>query len=93
MDKETLPELINNFLTKKEDQQSFRDKLYTIIQDLLMNDTGHLYQALYRIDVKEEKVKKVFEDNPLLEVAAERITQLIIDRQIEKIQWRERYKT
>lgn len=92
-DNNTIPELINSFLSKGGDRQAFFDKLYPIVSDLLLNDTAHLYQALYRIDVKEEKVKKAFEDNPLLEIAAERITKLIIERQIEKIQWRMKYKS
>lgn len=87
-----LPELVNVFLV----DQNFNETLLTAkinaaVTDLLMNNTAFLYQVLYRIDVKEEKVKRVFLDSPLLEVAAERITLLIIERQKEKVYWRSKY--
>lgn len=85
----TLPEIINSF-TEGQDQE-FHKKLYPVVLDLLMNNTSFLYQALYRLDVKEDKVKKAFEDNPEAELAAERISVLIVDRQKEKLIWRKKY--
>jgi hypothetical protein len=84
-------ELINTYLVSKNPEEAFKAKLYPMVLNLLMNNTSLLYQVLYRIDVKEEKVKSVFVDNPLVELAAERITMLIIERQKEKIQWRNKY--
>ncbi len=88
-----LPELIDSFLKGpgKEDVV-LREKIYQTVLDLLMNNTSYLYQVLYRIDVPENKVKEAFKDNPLAEIAADRITILIIDRQLEKIHWRKKYK-
>ena len=62
------------------------------IQSSLMSTKEILNKYKNSEKQKEEKVKKAFADNPLLEVAAERITKLIIERQIEKIQWRTNYK-
>ncbi|HVD99624.1 MAG TPA: hypothetical protein VNB90_15555 [Cytophagaceae bacterium] len=86
-----LPALIQDYLQSQGKDETFRDKLYTVVVELLMNDTATLYQALYRIDVREEKVRNIFSDNPLAEIAAERLTDLIIERQKEKIEWRKKY--
>jgi hypothetical protein len=90
-DTKELSEFINTYLVAKNAEEEFQAKLYPIVLEFLMNNTSKLYQVLYRIDVKEEKVKSAFVDNPVVEVAAERITMLIIERQKEKIQWREKY--
>ncbi|HWZ21796.1 MAG TPA: hypothetical protein VNW06_04035 [Cytophagaceae bacterium] len=91
-DKKDLPELVNLFLIGKTVNDILvREKIYQAVLELLMGNISHLYQVLYRIDVKEEKVRNAFSDNPLAEVAAERITTLIIDRQLEKIKWRQKY--
>jgi hypothetical protein len=88
-----LSELVNTYLVAKNSEEEFKTKLYPVVLELLMNKASQLYQVLYRIDVKEEKVKNAFVDNPLAELAAERITMLIIERQKEKIQWREKYSS
>ena len=90
-DTKELSEFINTYLVAKNAEEEFQAKLYPIVLEFLMNNTSKLYQVLYRIDVKEEKVKSAFVDNAIVEVAAERITMLIIERQKEKIQWREKY--
>ncbi len=92
-DDQQLPELIKTLFLNEEKEGSIKSKLYPVVQELLLHDTARLYQVLYRIDVKEEKVKKAFDDNPLLEVVAERITNLIIERQMEKMQWRKKYSS
>jgi hypothetical protein len=93
MENKELPELISSFLnTNGIDSEELKKKIYQSVLELLIHNTSALYQVLYRIDVKEEKVKNAFIDNPLAELAAERITTLIIERQIEKIQWRKKYK-
>jgi hypothetical protein len=90
-DDKELSELVKTYLVSKNSDEEFKAKLYPIVVDLLMNNTSQLYQVLYRIDVEEAKVKNAFVDNPLAELVAERITMLIIERQKEKIQWREKY--
>ena len=92
MENKELPELVNSFLkTNGLAEPALEKKIYNAVLDLLLNNTAFLYQVLYRIDVKEEKVKNSFLDSPQAEVAAERITALIIERQQEKIQWRRKY--
>ena len=91
-DNQDLSALVNSFLVSKEKNDALiREKVYKVVLELLMENISNLYQVLYRIDVREEKVKNAFLDNPLAEVAAERITELIIERQLEKRKWRERY--
>ena len=91
-DSKDLPELVNSFLIGKvENDVLLRQKIRHAVLELLMGNISHLYQVLYRIDVKEEKVRNAFSDNPLAEVAAERIATLIIDRQLEKMKWRQKY--
>ncbi len=91
-DSKDLPELVNSFLVGKvENDVLLRQKIRHAVLELLMGNISHLYQVLYRIDVKEEKVRNAFSDNPLAEVAAERIATLIIDRQLEKMKWRQKY--
>ncbi|HSZ24547.1 MAG TPA: hypothetical protein VK766_02455 [Cytophagaceae bacterium] len=88
---DVLPVLINDYLFLKGEDENLKEKISKKVEELLMHNTAYLYQILYRIDVREEKVKNVFIDSPLVNVAAERITNLIIERQKEKIQWREMY--
>jgi hypothetical protein len=90
MSNDELPELVSSFLKGKDDAV-LKEKIYKAVLDLLMNNTSVLYQILYRVDVKEDKVKEAFMDNPMAETAAERITVLIIERQLEKIRWRQKY--
>ena len=53
-------------------------------------DIDKLKQALYRIDVNERQVKEVLATEPLDE-AVEHIADLIIKRQLEKVETRKKY--
>ena len=60
------------------------------ILDLLKNDHTRLFNILYRIDVKEEFVNEALKTTFLNE-AADNLAELIIQRQIQKIQSRQNY--
>jgi len=55
-----------------------------IVNDLIENDLARLVQFLYRVDVNETKLKQLLQDNPQTD-AAVLITDLLIERQLEKI--------
>jgi len=71
--------------------QEILSKLIPIVNHLLDNDLQLLMQVLYRIDVNEDKFKQVlaFSKPPEL---AEKVSRLIIDRQLQKIETRKKYR-
>lgn len=62
------------------------------IEWLLDNDFERLLSVLYRIDVSEVKVRRLIEQNEG-ENAAEIIADLILERQLQKIESRKKYST
>ena len=74
-----------------QEAQLLRAKLIELIRKLLDEDFSRLLQLLYRVDVSEEKLKQALvfykEKEP-----AEVIAEMIIQRQREKLKWREWYK-
>lgn len=71
--------------------EEFRNYLIGKLTYLIDNKFDLLLNVLYRIDVDEEKVKKLFApDNR--EFIPGALADLIIHRQLQKIVWRERYK-
>lgn len=63
--------------------------LKRVVNYLLEKDFERLLQAMYRIDVSEEKFKAVFAQDGDI---AEAITQLVFDRELEKVRFRMKYK-
>ena len=60
-----------------------RKKLVRFISDLINHDFPRLVQLLYRVDINEQKLKRVLKENSETD-AAELITDLVISRQQEK---------
>ena len=77
-------------LIEAEDLEAFRKKLHQIIEYLINNDFNRLLNALYRIDVDEQKVKAVL-SGPSTDIAG-LITDLIMERQMEKVRFRMNYR-
>lgn len=77
---------------KKSDLTFFKRWLGDKILKLLETDFNQLINALYRIDVSEDKSKHAFKaiDN---ETIASNLAELIIERQLEKLEWRRKYST
>ncbi len=67
--------------------EEFRKHIIQRINDWINNDFEHLLFMLYRIDVHEDKVRKLMQEHKG-ENAAEVITDLIIERQRQKIETR-----
>lgn len=70
---------------------SIQSKLTAIIKFLLDKDMGQLMNILYRIDVNESKIAKILSGSPV-ENIAEEITDLVIERQMQKIITRMKYE-
>ena len=72
-------------------RQDIRDRLIVWINDLLLNDFSRLVSLLYRVDVSEQKLKNLLQQNTQTD-AAVLIADLLIERQLEKIKWRNAFK-
>ena len=70
--------------------QELKSQLSKIISYLIDNDFQRLLNAMYRIDINEEKFKKALATNPPTAVS-EAIAQLIIEREMQKVQLRKKY--
>lgn len=80
---ETQPDL------SSPDFKENRNKLILAVNELIHRDFSKLLRILYRIDVEEHKLKTALFESPL--PAAETIADLIIERQIQKIKFREMF--
>jgi hypothetical protein len=72
-------------------QQELRDKLSTHINYLVNHQFEKLVFYLYRIDVDEKKMRRLLEQREG-EDAAGLIADLIIERQVQKIASRKKFK-
>ena len=73
------------------DDHELKSKLQQLVNELLINDFNQLVNLLYRMDVNENKLKKLLHDNPTTD-ASVLITDLLIERQLEKTKSRELFK-
>jgi hypothetical protein len=73
------------------DKESLRQQLIVHINELLQHNFSRLIYILYRVDVSEKKLKRLLQDQPGVDAAA-LITDLLLDRQLEKIRSRQSYK-
>lgn len=79
-------------LIKDEDGLlAYKLKLQASVNELINTDFNQLLQLLYRLDVSEKKIKAALDQNQGKD-SAPLITELIIDRQIEKIKSRRQFK-
>ena len=69
--------------------EDFQQILTRLIRHLLDNDFERLINGLYRIDVSEEKVKLAMATT---DDVAEQVALLIIEREMQKVTTREKYK-
>lgn len=61
------------------------------IEHLLQTDFNKLLSIMYRLDVSEEKLKKAINSAFDLISTTKTITQLMIEREIERIKTKEKY--
>jgi hypothetical protein len=60
------------------------------IDRLIQADVANLINILYRLDISESKLERLLKENPSIDAAAI-ITDLVIERQLEKIASRKKY--
>lgn len=77
-------------LPEKISFEELQSKLSTHINYLIQHHFEQLVSLLYRIDVSEAKIKSLLQQQPN-EDAAEIITALIIERQLQKIKTRQQF--
>ncbi|MDH5367029.1 MAG: hypothetical protein OEW67_08590 [Cyclobacteriaceae bacterium] len=77
-------------LTHHNILSDLKEQLTKIISFLLDKDLQRLLNAMYRIDISEQKFKEALAINPPSEVASA-IAQLIIDRELQKVITRRKY--
>ncbi|WP_462252363.1 hypothetical protein [Ferruginibacter sp.] len=78
-------------LPEKISFAELEEKLSASINQLIQNNFEKLVSLLYRIDVSEKKLKNLLQDH-VNENAGKIIAQLIIERQLEKMTLRKKYK-
>ena len=73
------------------DYSSAKQMVIQKINDLIQNDFQRLVSILYTIDVSEKKLKQLLKENTSTD-AAVIITELMIERQLQKVRSRQEYK-
>jgi len=76
--------------TEITSKETVRNKLISLINELINKDFHALLQLLYRIDVSEKKIRSYLEKNQ--EDSAAVLADLIIERQLEKIESRKKFR-
>ena len=71
-------------------KNELQEKLTAFINELIVNDFQRLITILYRVDVDEKKLKRILLENAGTD-AAEIITTLVIEREIQKIETRKQF--
>ena len=71
--------------------EEFRKYLITKMKDMLDHNYNLLINTLYRIDISEKKLSELFSSQNK-ESIPEKLADLIIKRQIEKINFRKLYR-
>jgi len=82
--------LVNNGIEVNESDSDFRAAVKNQVLYFLENDLNKLYSLLYRIDVSEQKAKDAFGGSA--KEISENITELILERLLQKIESRKKYK-
>ncbi|HLV93092.1 MAG TPA: hypothetical protein VKX34_08220 [Aequorivita sp.] len=71
---------------------ALREKLAEHLDQLLTTDFNRLISILYRIDISQEKAMAALTENAQKETAGETLARLIIERQLDKIIIRRKYR-
>ena len=70
--------------------QALQEKLIVFINDLIQNNFQRLVAILYKVDVDENKLKRILKEDAGTD-AGEIIAGLIIEREIQKIETRKKF--
>lgn len=86
-----LNSLVDAGLTESMNLKEITGKLQMAINHLIITDFEKLVTILYKIDIDEDKLKKILKENPATD-AAEIMASLILEREIQKSESRKRNK-
>ena len=81
---------IDTNLTENISRHELQQKLTVFINYLILNDFQKLISILYKVDVDEKKLKRILKENAGTD-AGEIIANLIIEREIQKIETRKQF--
>ena len=84
-------ELSNKNVQKQSYEAQF-ELLSQFIDHLIQTDFSRLLAILYRVDISEEKLKLNLAENKDQQFSSRIIAQMLIDRELEKIISRAKYK-
>ncbi|MBN9292922.1 MAG: hypothetical protein J0G96_02965 [Flavobacteriia bacterium] len=73
------------------DWEAVQQQLTVFLDEMITVDFNRVLTILYRIDVSEVKVKKALNENPDNKSVGAILAQLIVDRQKEKIKFRQQF--
>ena len=79
-------------LPEKLSAAALQQKLSAHINEMILHRFEQLVSLLYRIDVSEAKIKSLLQNQPGTN-AADIIAALIIERQLQKIKYRQQFST
>ncbi len=77
---------------KAQSYDDLKKELANYLNDLLVTDFNKVVSILYRIDISQEKAMTALAENSQKETAGETLAQLIIERQLEKVISRRKYR-
>ena len=83
----------NDFPTVFENysNQDLESKLAIYINELIDKDFNKLVNLLYRIDISEQKLKIALQNEDKTISSGKTIAQLIIERQLQKLEFRKKF--
>lgn len=87
-----LNQLLDLTLPETPDREELQEILAIYINELIQNDFPKLIRLLYRIDIHEQQLKSLLQKTEGKD-AGSLIAGLIIDRQLQKIQYRNEFRT
>ncbi len=83
-----------NFELEERDVISIKDLHFILserIRELLDKNVEKLIHILYRIDISQKKTDNIF-NNPFKDEIAEQLASAVIERQLEKIETRNKFR-
>lgn len=75
-----------------QNYEQLKKKLADYLNDLLVSDYNKLISILYRIDIAQEKAVAELAKNAENESPGKTLARLIIERQLQKIETRRKYR-
>ena len=77
---------------EEQSYEALKEKLASYLNNLMVTDFNKLVAILYRIDIAQEKAMAELTKNAEKETAGETLARLIIERQLEKVITRRKYR-